>query len=305
VLRRFGPQILVGLLVLSTGVAFAVTERLKLEKAPVFKTEVTKIFSPTCGCDKARAAIAFSLRRSDHVTVSVLDSNGDSVRTLLSGAWRKKGRLRVAWNGLDAGGATARDGNYRVRVHLAGERRTIQLPNVIRLDTTPPRITIVSIKPRIFSPDGDHHHDAVHIAFTLSERARALLYVDGRRATTSRMRTRKIDWKGKIDGRVRLGRHRLVLRAEDQVGNLSLPTAPVTVDVRIIRLRPLRIHTFTGAPFSVGISSDRRLFHWRFAGRTGTTGLKRLFLLAPSLPGEYWLLVRSGPYGAGARVYVS
>jgi hypothetical protein len=309
VLRRFGPQILVVLLVLSTGVAFAVTERLKLEKAPIYKTEVTRSFSPACrlsvkGCI-ARASISFFLRRSDRVTVTVLNSNGDEVRTLLDGKRRKQGKLQVVWNGQDGAGRIASDGSYRVRVHLANRRSTITLPNVIELDTTAPKITLVSVKPRTISPDGDGRSDAVHIVFTVSGRARALLYADGRLVSTGRLRSRKIDWQGKIGGRLRLGRHRLTLRAEDEVGNLSLPTAPVTVDVRILRLRPLQINTTVGAPFSVGISTDRRLLSWRFAGKTGFTTRKRLFLRAPDLPGQYWLLVHSGPYGAGARVNVS
>ncbi len=47
------------------------------------------------------------------------------------------------------------EGRYRPRVHLASERRTIVLPNPIRVDVTPPQIELRSLRPRVFSPDGD------------------------------------------------------------------------------------------------------------------------------------------------------
>src|SRR5262249_56907630 len=71
-------------------------------------------------------------------------------------------------------------GTYRPRIHLAGERRTILMPNPIRVDPNPPRIALVSVSSRVFSPDGDRRRDVVRIRFRTSERARALLFVDGR-----------------------------------------------------------------------------------------------------------------------------
>jgi hypothetical protein len=306
VLRRFGPQALVAFLVLSTGIAFAVTEHLKLEKAPITKTVVTKLFSPTCGCSTARASIVFSLRLRGRVTISILDSDDHVIRTLLDNVNEPIGRLRVTWNGHDGSGLVAPDGEYSVRVHLPAERRTIQLPNVIHLDTTPPKITLLGVVPRAISPDEDRRADAAHIEFKLSKGARALLFVDGRFVIRARLSSRKIDWKGKDGhGRLRLGPHRLTLRALDGAGNESPPTAPVEVDVRFLQLRPTRIDTTTGASFSVAISTDRRNVRWRFAGATGITRRKRIFLRAPAVPGQYWLRVHSGPYGAGALVKVA
>jgi hypothetical protein len=306
VLRRFGPQALVVLLVLSTGIAFAVTEHLKLQKTSITKTVVTKLFSPTCGCSTARASIAFTLRRRDRVTISILDSDDHVIRTLLDDVNKPVGRLSVIWNGRDDSGLLAPDGKYRVHVRLPSERRTFRLPNVIQLDTTPPTITLLSVVPRTISPDDDKRAEAAHIEFKLSKGARALLFVDGRFVTRARLSSRKIDWHGKDSrGRLRLGLHRLTLQALDAAGNQSAPTAPVAVDVRFLRLTPTRIDTTTGASFSVAISTDRRKVRWRFAGATGITRRKRLFLRAPAVPGQYWLLVRSDPYGAGALVNVT
>ena len=305
-LRRFGPQALVALLVLSTGIAFAVTEHLKLEKSPITKTKVTRRFSPTCRCSTSRVSISFRLRRSDKVTISILDSDNHVIRTLLDNVYEPVGRLRATWNGRDGYGLIAPDGEYGVRVRLPAERRTINLPNVIHLDTSPPKITLLGVVPRTISPDEDKRADVAHVKFKLSKDSWALLYVDGHLVTKARLGSRKIEWHGKDShGRLRLGPHRLTLRALDAAGNQSAATAPVEVDVRYLRLRPTRIDTTIGAPFSVAISTDRRKVRWRFAGATGITGRKRLFLRAPTVPGQYWLLVRSEPYGAGAVVNVT
>jgi hypothetical protein len=317
VLRRFGPQALVALLVLSTGIAFAVTEHLKLEKAPITKTEVTRRFSPTCDCSTDRASIGFSLRLSGRITISILDSDDHVIRTLLDDVYEPAGRLRVTWNGRNGSSLVAPDGEYRVRVHLPAERRTIRLPNVIHLDTSPPKITLLGIVPRTISPDEDGRADAAHISFKSSKDSRALLYVDDHLVTKARLSSRKFDWHGKDSrGRLRLGLHRLTLRALDVAGNESAATAPVEVDVRFLRLRPTRIDTTAGSSFSVAISTDHRKVRWRFAGATGITGRKRLFLRAPAVPGQYWLLVRydvwdrlhrqiTSSHGAGALVNVA
>jgi hypothetical protein len=303
VFRRFGPQALVALLIMSTGVAFAVTEHLKLERSPIARTVVTKRFSPVCGCATARAEIAFTLRKSDRVTITILESGSDvEIRRLFDQA-SPAGRLRVSWDGRDESGSLAPDGSYRVRVHLPTARRTINLPNVIRLDTEPPEITLVSARPRTFSPDDDHRADALHIRFKLSEKGYALLYVDGRFAVRAQMKARKIDWKGKLRHRLRLGVHELTLRAIDRAGNESKPTAPFKVRVRILELASRRIGVAVGKQFSVFVSTDRRLVRWRFAGAAGIVRHKRLFLTAPLVPGQYWLILSSGQYVAGARVF--
>ena len=58
------------------------------------------------------------------------------------------------------------------------------LPNPIRMDATPPLIRLVSVKPRVFSPNGDKVDDFVRIRYQTSEKASALLYVDGEPRTT-------------------------------------------------------------------------------------------------------------------------
>jgi len=69
------PQILIVLVLLgATAAAFAVTERLKLERSPVTGTRVDRLFSPVCECARDVAVISFVLRKSGQITVDVLDS---------------------------------------------------------------------------------------------------------------------------------------------------------------------------------------------------------------------------------------
>ena len=78
------PQTLIVLALLgATAAAFAVTERLKLERSPITGTRVDKVFSPVCECARDVAVVSFILRRPETVTVDILDSHGDPIRTLV------------------------------------------------------------------------------------------------------------------------------------------------------------------------------------------------------------------------------
>jgi hypothetical protein len=291
----------------ATGVAFAVTERLKLEPSPITSTHVTKLFSPTCRCDKSKAWIVFSLRSGDRVTISIVDSDDKEVRALIADEDKPKGRLRVVWNGRDNTYRYASSGNYRVRVHLAAERRSIRLPNVIRLDTKAPEIKKVSVSSNTISPDGDQNKDAVHISYRLSERASVLLFMDGKLTSTTRYRagkTGRFDWKGMAGGELLTGWHALTLKARDMAGNVSAATEPIPVRLRILKLRPTRIRVAAGETFTLAISSDRDSVRWRFNGQIGLAESRSLELRAPSTPGRYRVVVRSGPYRTSALVIV-
>ena len=84
--RLLSTAILVGLLVATAG-AFAITERLKLTKSPIYDTKVFPKagFSPVCGCSRGRTTVSIKLRRADNVTVRMFDSKKRPVRTLVEG----------------------------------------------------------------------------------------------------------------------------------------------------------------------------------------------------------------------------
>jgi flagellar hook capping protein FlgD len=302
------PQLLVALALLgATAAAFAVTERLKLERSPVTGTQVDRVFSPVCDCARDVAVISFKLRRRETVTVDILDRNGRSVRTLVRKRREKPTRVSYTWDGLDNAGLVVPEGVYRPRVQLERNGRTIILPNPIRVDTTAPVITLARVFPRVFSPDGDGRRDRVTVSYRIDERARAVMLVDGRQRVQSKFRQLqgKLVWFGRVDGRtVRPGTYEIRLRAVDRAGNRSMRTRAVTVRVRFVELSRERIEAVAGKRFSVRVRTDASSYSWLFAGKRGTGTRQVLVLTAPETPGTYTLYVTVGGRAARAAVNV-
>src|SRR5206468_6250310 len=97
----------------------AYTERLKLQKSPILGTLVTpKVISPVCDCPTGSASIAFRLRHADHLTITIEDSSGRSVRTLFSDRAIGDGPQTFFWDGRLADGRLAPDGAYRANLEL-------------------------------------------------------------------------------------------------------------------------------------------------------------------------------------------
>ena len=219
----------------------------------------------------ATAPISFLLRKQDRLTVQIVNGNGDVIRTLARSRPARRGTQQFIWNGRDDRGHVVPDGTYKPRVHLARERRTIALPNSIRMDATPPLIKLVSVKPLVFSPDGDFRLETVRIHYLTNEKAQAILYVDGDRKTTVNrlVRAGKLDWGGKAARGLRPGLHRLRLRAIDAAGNLSNPTRAVVVRVRYIEVRPHVLRVHTGARFGFRVDTDAKRYSWHLGSRGG------------------------------------
>jgi hypothetical protein len=214
-------------LLLATGVAFIVTERLKLVPSPILDTVVSKAFAPQCMCRTDSAHIAFRLRRRGVMSVEVLAIDGRPVRRLAAHEF-EAGFVSFVWYGRDGAGRRAPEGAYKVRVRLRTEHRTIVLPNVIRLDRTAPTVVFAVSAHRIVPGQ------RLRVRYRLSEAAHPLLFVDGKLVVRGRwpyLRS-SVDWFGKISGLpARAGEHRLTLSARDLAGNVSRPTAPVIVVV--------------------------------------------------------------------------
>ncbi len=292
----------------ATAAAFAVTERLKLERSPITGTRVDKVFSPVCECARDVAVISFRLRKPGRLTVDLLDSAGRSVRTLVRGLAEEAGRVSYTWDGRDNAGRVVPEGRYRPRVQLEEHGRTIVLPNPIRVDTTGPRIRLVRLFPRVFSPDGDGRRDRVTAWYELDGLARAMMLVDGKRRVLSRFRPRegRLVWFGRVGERsVRPGTYGIRLRAVDRAGNRSSSTREVPVRVRYVELARDRIEVVAGKRFSVRVFTDARLYRWLFAGERGAGRRQVLVLRAPETPGTYTLYVSVGGRADKAEVAVS
>jgi hypothetical protein len=303
------PQTLIVLALLAaTATAFAVTERLKLERSPITGTRVDRLFSPVCECARDVAVISFVLRKRSVVTVDVLDSEGESVRTLVSDRDEQRGRVSYTWDGRDEAGRVVAEARYRPRVQIEEHGRTIVLPNPIRVDTTRPRIRFTEVAPRLFSPDGDGRSDSVTVKYEVDEISQAMLLVDGRRRVLGRFRPRRgrLTWFGNFDGRpVPPGTYELRLRAVDRAGNRSRRTRAVPVQVRYVELARDRVEIVAGRRFGIGVATDALSYRWLFAGERGTSRTKVLVLRAPETPGTYTVYVRLGRWADRAEVVVA
>ena len=265
------PQLLIVLALLgATAAAFAITERLKLERSPVTGTRVDRVFSPVCECARNVAVISIVLRRRETVTLDILNRNGRSIRTLVEKLREPAGRVSYTWDGRDNLERVVPEGVYRPRVQLERNGRTIVLPNPIRVDTTAPVITLVRVFPRVFSPDSDGSRDRVTASYRIDERARAVMLVDGRQRVQSKFRgvEGNLVWFGRVNGRVvRPGLYEIRLRAVDRAGNRSVRTRAVPVRVRFVELSRERIEVGAGKRFSVRVRTDAPSYRWLFDGR--------------------------------------
>lgn len=304
---RFVSTVLVVCLLAGTAAAFAVTERLKLVRSPIFDTRVQhKLFSPVCNCPSDSVTVTFRLREPDRLTMSII-GRGEVARTFVEDRSVPAGEVGARWDGRDDEGRVVPEGVYRMSVHLDEQRRTIVLPNPLTVDTTPPEVLRFVVRPPGFSPDRDGRNDKVSALYEFSEPAHALLFVRGRREVRSRFQPvdGKLDWFGIVDGKpLRAGPVPLALAAEDRAGNVSERTAPETVRIRYVTLGREVVRVPAGLRFGVRVRTDARSVTWRFAGGRGAAGPGVLVLRAPRNPGSYTLFVVANGRAARARVIV-
>jgi hypothetical protein len=289
ILARFLPALLVVALLGGSAAAFAVTERLKLERSPIFRTRVDKVVSPATG---NRAYIRFRLRKADSLSLAIVNSKDDVVRALVPSHHVAAGPKLIPWDGHDDSGAFAPDGTYRPRVHLASGHRTILLPNPIVVDTKAPRISLASTNLTVVSPDNDKRRDYLRVAYRTTEPARAVLYANGRQVVKVKsFNASSLQWGRKNGLPRRAGLYRLLLRSIDKAGNLGPPTRVFTVRIRYIELGRHVIRARAGGRIVVPVSTDARSYSWRIGSRHGRVRSHRL-VLAAGAPGRYHLIVR-------------
>ena len=305
-MARIASTLLVLALLGGTAIAFAITETRKLQPTPILGTDVEKVFSPVCECDDPVAEIAFRVRKQDTVS-AVIVRRGEVVRRLGEIEALAGETVEFVWDGLDDKGGILPEGDYRPRVHLSRARRTIELPNTIRMDTTRPEVVLTDVRPPVFSPDGDRRRDRISVSFESTEPVRAFLYVNGRQRVASRFPRSedKLDWFGKVRGKaVRPGTYRLAVEVVDQAGNRSERTGQFFARVRYIRLaREVKV-VAARARFGIGVQTDAASYRWRFAGARGSSGEKQLVLRAPRKPGFYTLYVDVNGHADRATIAV-
>ena len=297
-MKKLAPTLIVAGLLAATATAFAVTERLKLEDSPVLGTSIKELFSPKLG----EARIGFRLRREEDIQLDVVDDNGRTIRRALGAGVFGQAFHQFAWDGRNDAGRIVPDGIYHVQVRLEDEGRTIEFPQTIRVDSTPPTIEDVAIRHRLFSPDGDKRGDRVDVRYTLSEPGYGLLYLDGKHISTSYRKkpVNTLQWYGR--GK-RPGDYRLALAARDLARNVAPSTREFTVRLRYVDLFRKKF-TPRGRTLRVRVSTDAKSVSWRLGGARGTGRPPRLTIPVPSRPGRYTLTVRANGHRARATIVV-
>jgi hypothetical protein len=226
--------------------------------------------------------IAFHLRKTQRLTVAIVDTGGHLVRTLVGPVTGKQGELTAIWDGRDESGTFVSDGVYQARVHLP--HRTIRMPNSIRVDTTPPVVKLRHVGPRVIESG-----KLLKVRYLLNEPARVYVFLNGRRVVLGR--ATRLKWKVEWQVEGRPGKYRVTVAARDVAGNLSDATRGV---ILIIPLRVLteRVRAAAGSRFAIRLETDGRAYHWLLAKRGGFASGRRLVLRAPRKPGRYTLVIR-------------
>jgi len=294
-------------LLAATAAAFALTQGLKNQPAAIFGTDVDEVFSPVCGCDSETASVAFKLRKPDRLDVAVVDGSERVVRTIELGRAYEQGPVEIEWDGRDDAGKVLPEGEYQPRIRLRGDRTTYTLPNPIRIDVTPPQLQVVSVRPKILSPDGDRRRDRVTFRYRLTEPGRGLLFVNGQRRGLTRFPRQEdsIVWYGKVERRALApGPYTARLAAVDPAGNTAERTGPIQLVIRYVTLARNRITVTAGARFALRVSSDARLVRWSLGGRSGLARPGTLRLRAPLQKGRFTLTVSANGHATRAAVFV-
>jgi hypothetical protein len=299
------PAIVMLVLLAATAVAFVRTQQQKLERSPVGRLQIDRIFSPGCDCDKDSARIAIRLRRRDTVRLELVNADEERVRTLARGRTYGPGDGVWEWDGLGDDGRLVPDGVYRPRLTLSSAARTIVMPNRIVVDTRPPAVTSFEAAPLRISPDGDRRMERTTVRYAVDEPSHVRLYVNGDLYERTLLRRSEGARRWPSAPNLPAGRYALSLAGEDRAGNVGPRTPPQVVTVRYVELGRPVVRVRARARFGIRVLADARRVEWRFAGATGTARPGVLVLRAPRRAGRYTLFASANGHGARAAVVVS
>jgi len=307
-LRR-APVVLFAALLVATGAAFFVTQRLKRSTPIVQRVFFYQYLSPNGDGRKDEVTLRFDLPKAQHVTVSLVNAEGEEVRTLADDRYMHQGTRRFGWNGRDDSGAVVPDGVYRLRVGLRSEGRSVTAPRELFVDTKPPKPRIVAVTPPAIIPgangalgrarirfDGPTHvPPEVGIWRTDQGKVREVAAFTGKRGRHSAL------WDGLVGGQpAPAGSYAVSVTLEDTAGNrgsapavlpplhaFAVPNGGVTVSYfsltgPLVPVKPGAIARFTVGP--VGQRTRWRLAPWGRGGviRSGSSSGSHLAVRVPA-----------------------
>ena len=220
--------VLFALFVVATGGAFFATQRLKRSTPIVTRVFFQSWIGPQCHCRKARVTLRFDLPKAQRVTVSVVNSRGEVVRTFADDRFLHRGTHPFDWNGRGDDGIVVPDGNYRLRVGLRAEGRSVTAPRVLRVDTHAPRPKIVAVTPPTLVPGSTGRRSRARIRFTGPSNPPAQIAVwrtdGGKPVAVAHFRGRRgrhtATWDGLLDGKpAPEGSYLFSVTVQDKAGN--------------------------------------------------------------------------------------
>lgn len=131
-------------MVVASFAAFFVTQRLKHTPGAIDRFEMAPLFYPRMPGPLKLEDFSLRISRSDRVTVTIVDSAGEDVATLVRDRPLERYTwLRLRWNGRGGRhgngaapptGPMSPPGEYRVRVELAQQKRAPLLPRGFQLE---------------------------------------------------------------------------------------------------------------------------------------------------------------------------
>jgi hypothetical protein len=229
-LPRLAVTVLLLALLAATTTAFVLTEALKLERTPIVRPRFNVTFSPGCSCVHRAARLRIRLKEAETIDATIVDSDGDEVRSLAAASPREPGRMVLLWDGTDDQGRIVPDGTYRLRLRFERADRSIVVPNPIRVDTQAPMVELVGV-----TPHAPELAEEVTVAARTSERARLLVFANGELVARGRIDDPgilRLAWNGTARGRpLPPGEYAVTLAAQDRAGNISNQTVPVSVQL--------------------------------------------------------------------------
>ncbi len=144
-------RVVFGLLVLATFFAFFAAQRLKNTDPLVYSVSFKRYISPNDDGLREKGRVRFRIKKSDRVTVEVVDRAGSPVRVLADDEKLAAGPHTFYWNGRFRGvvrangnrqrGQPVPDGAYRVRITLRNNGRTFVPDQFFVVDTIAPAIS--------------------------------------------------------------------------------------------------------------------------------------------------------------------
>lgn len=282
-------RVIYAVLVVATLAAFFVAQRLKHTPTVLQQVRGALLFSPNGDGRSDSLSVSFELKRSDVVSVDVLDRAGNPVASLLADRSVLAHRaVTVRWRGRTEAGARAPDGTYRIRVALRDEGRTVTIRHRYRLDTRPPVPFVTAVGPSD-SPGPEllpnsSGRVAIHTKPTGRDPSVAI-YQTSAPVPLLAVRLPIVHataiWDGRVAGRpADAGTYVAVAQWRDRAGNLgsSVPVDPKTqlpalaygtrlpgnggITVRYLELQPPTEPVRGGAVITIGVDARGRRYSW-------------------------------------------